>query len=277
MKRFWNVIIALLILFILPLQIFAMENENYIINLNFDNFMVNEALTRSKLNQMGIQTSNWDNGLAQRTLIVPDSTGNELEIFYPQGSYGSKQTGTQVEINLVASDEYYMEYNFRFDENFSWGSEHRGGKLPGITGGDRCNPNFHCTGENGFSARFMWRYDGYGELYLYHTQKPGSYGETIPFIYPSGERVQFERGREYNIKEYVKLNSSPEVSDGQVIVWIDDQIVVNKDNLHFISNEQQIDTFFFSTFHGGSNASWAPENDSYLYIDDITVATYPFF
>ncbi len=242
--------------------------------LTFNTLKIGDNLTRSKLNEVGIKTGDVHNGLDERTKIIQDAVSgdNLLQIYSPKGGYGSKQTGAQVELKLDPSNQYYMEYTFKFSEDFSWGDQQRGGKLPGLTGGERCNPDFNCTGENGFAARFMWRYDGQGELYLYHMNKPGKYGESIPFIYPDGKRVKFEKGREYHIKEYVQLNSSPNAQDGQVIVWLDNQMVAKKEQIQFVTDDQQIDTLFLSTFHGGHDSSWAPQNDSYLYIDDLKVS-----
>ncbi|MFV0250071.1 MAG: polysaccharide lyase [Bacilli bacterium] len=252
------------------------EKEEYEVYLDFSSLSINESLSRSKLNALGILTDNWDNGLSTRTKIIDDNGNNILQVYYPAGGYGPQQTGMQVEFILNDNIEYYMSYDFMFDENFSFGSSSKGGKLPGITGGERCGSDFICDGTNGFSARFMWRSEGLGELYLYHADKTGSYGDDIAFM-SNGSQVQFSRNKWYNIKEYVKMNIEPNKYDAVVKIWINDILVVDITNIRLSTNGDMIDTFYFSTFHGGSTSAWAVGHDSYMYYDNINLSKNNFF
>ncbi len=224
----------------------------------------------------GFNPNNWDNGLATRTIITHEeaATGNSsMEVLYPKGNYGSRNTGTQVELLLEPSEEYYASYKIKFGENFSWGSSSKGGKLPGLTGGDKCGSDFICDGTDGFSARYMWRGEGYPEVYLYSADKENEkYGDDIYFM-SDGEKFQFETDRWYTITQRVKMNTTETSDDGVVQVWVDGELMVDKDDITYVTDDQLIDTFYFSTFHGGNSASWAPENDSYAYFDDLKIST----
>ncbi|MFV0275537.1 MAG: polysaccharide lyase [Bacilli bacterium] len=246
-------------------------SETYEVVLGFENFDINQSLSRNALNLLDVKTSNWDNGLSTRTKIINDDDNKVLQVYYPENKFGPIDTGMQVEFTLDKNNEYYMSYDFKFDSNFSFGSDSKGGKLPGITGGSRCGNDFKCDGTDGFSARFMWKKEGLGELYLYHVDMKHTYGDDIAFI-NNKNQIQFTRNKWYNIKEYVKINTESNEYDGIIKVWIDDILVVNINNVRLTTNGDLIDTFYFSTFHGGNNLLWTPENDSYMYYDNIKVS-----
>lgn len=247
-------------------------NEYY--KLSFENGALGSSYVR-KLWKEEIATGNWDNGLSARTKITDKKVtdgSKALEINYPKGGFGTSQTGTQVELQLPSDDEYYASYDVQFDENFSFGGEYEGGKLPGLTSGKRCSST--CDGTDGFGTRYMWRRDGQIVLYLFHMDKEGEYGDDIPLVNPDGTKVKFEKGKWYNLKQHVKVNSAPDKSDGEITIWVNDVKVLEMKNIRLVSNDDGIDTFYMSSFHGGSTAKWAPLNDSKLYIDNIEIYNY---
>lgn len=228
-----------------------------------------DTLTRSELKEDGYVATDWDNNLEDHTSIVEIAGNKVLEVFYPEGQSGTKGTGTQFELDLNPGREYYMSYDFMFDENFSFGSEYQGGKLPGITAGKRCSGV--CDGTDGFAARFMWRRDGLAELYLCNVDKKSDYCDDIYFKHSDGSKVYFERGVKYTIEEYVRLNSGPNNYDGQIVITLNGEEVLNLEGIRLVTDDDLIDTFYFSTFHGGSGAKWVTSNDSYMYYDNIYV------
>ncbi len=242
---------------------------------SFENSTINSGYSRTRWQEDGFNPNNWDNGLNNRTKVTDEEAyggDDSLEVVYPAGKYGSQETGTQVELKLIPEKEYYASYRVKFGSGFSWGSESKGGKLPGLTGGERCGTDYVCDGTDGFSARYMWRHDGYPELYLYSADMENEqYGDDIPFIM-YGEPVQFETEKWYTITERVKLNSTPTSDDGIVEIWLNGTLVVDLHDITFVTDNQLIDTFYFSTFHGGHGAEWAPENDSYAYFDDLKIS-----
>ena len=227
----------------------------------------------------GFTTATWDEGLKNRT-VVDNSTSvsgtKSLKIAYPAGGFGPSQTGCQIPLKVAPQDELYMSYNLQFSENFSWGTTSYGGKLPGLSGGANCSGGDDCSsGKAGFTARFMWRTGGKLILYLYHMDKPGTYGEDINLTWPGGKDVVLERGRWYHIMERVKMNSDETSYNGEVQIWIDGQEVLLRTGLRFRSNADKIDNLYISTFHGGSDATWAPTETCHIWLDDVSIASNP--
>ncbi len=214
----------------------------------------------------------WEDGFDTRSLIdssLSVSGKNSLRITYPKDSVGPSGNGAQVSIILPEQNEYYLSYRLRFSDNFSF---QLGGKLPGLAAGDLCSGGQECDGTNGFTARFMWRRGGKIVLYLYHMDKKGKWGDDIPLVYPSGEDVAFERGKWYQITERVKINSKDTAFDGEVEAWVNGIQVLLHKGIRFTSNGEGVDRFYFSTFHGGSTAEWAPAETCFLNVDDILIS-----
>ena len=96
----------------------------------------------------------------------PD-TGPVLQVTYPQGQFGSTNSGMQLYSLWNTSDgsafaSMLLTYEVAFDQDFPWT---QGGKLPGLRGGDpdSCSGGDPATGSNCFSSRLMWRKDAQGE------------------------------------------------------------------------------------------------------------------
>jgi hypothetical protein len=217
--------------------------------------------------------ASWEDGLDTRSFI--DSTQavsgkKSLRITYPKDSVGPSGNGAQVSIVLPEQSDYYLSYWLRFSDNFSF---QLGGKLPGLAAGELCSGGQVCDGTNGFTARFMWRRGGRIVLYLYHMDKKGQWGDDVPLVYPSGEDVSFERGKWYQITERVKANSADTAHDGEVDTWVNGIHVLLLKGIRFTSNGEGVNRFYFSTFHGGSTAEWAPAETCFLNVDDILISS----
>lgn len=198
-----------------------------------------------------------------------------LRVTYPEGSFGPDQNGGQAKLMLNPQNEYYASYKLRFSENFSWGGDHEGGKLPGLAGGENCSGGQSCEGSNGFSARYMWRKGGKAVLYLYHMDKPHKWGDDRELKYPDGSEVFFPKGEWVHMTERVKINSVSNGKanpDGEVQVWFNGQEVLNLKGLRFVNNQDKVDNFYFSTFHGGNSPDWAPENTCWIWYDDLVIS-----
>lgn len=233
--------------------------------------------TRDLWKSEGFLPGTWDNGLAARTMIddsaVAVSGTKSLRVLYPKGKYGTSDNGAQVELKFDSRREAFASYWLRFSEDFSFGSASEGGKLPGLTGGDNCSGGSACDGTNGFSARLMWRTGGSLVLYLYHMDKPDKYGEDYELAYPDGSAVVVERGEWIHVAERVRVNTDGESYDGEVEIWVNGVRTLLLDSLRFTSNGDMVDKLYISTFHGGSSADWAPENDCHIWFDDIRIGT----
>lgn len=220
-------------------------------------------------------TVNWVEGFGESRVFVDDAYSHSgtksIRVIYPAGGSGTSQTGAQAPLSFTGKDEVYSSYWLRFSDTFDWGGTSEGGKLPGLAGGGNCSGGSTCDGTNGFSARLMWRTGGKAVLYLYHMDKPGTFGQDIDLLNPDNSNVIFQKGEWYQISERVKINSGTN-SDGEVDVWVNGNLALSLTGLRFVTNGDKVDNFYFSTFHGGSGAAWAPSVDSYVWYDDIIIS-----
>ncbi len=215
----------------------------------------------------------WSNNMYKYATISDEdahSGDKSLKITYPSDA----QTNTGSSWKVPSQKEYYLSYWVKFDQNFDFdGPKLSGGKLPGMGTGDLCSGGSTCTGTNGFSSRYMWRENGKATLYLYHMDKPGKYGEDITLQGSDGKDKYFEPGKWHHLVQRVKINDGNQ-SNGEIDVWMDEQKVLSVDNLKFVTDNQGIDTLYFSSFHGGNGSDWWPENEVYAYFDDFVISTH---
>ena len=197
------------------------------------------------------------------------SGNNSLKMSYPANA----QSNAGAKWLVPNQKEYYLSYWVKFDNNFDFdGPKYSGGKLPGMGSGDLASGGKKPTGTNGFTSRYMWREGGKATLYLYHMNQPGIYGEDVLLKGEDGSQKFFERGKWHNLVQRVKVNDGSK-SNGEIDVWMDDEQVLSKDNLKFMTNNKGIDTMYFSTFHGGYGSDWWPEKEVNAHFDDFVVST----
>jgi len=196
-----------------------------------------------------------------------------LRVHYPAGSASPSVSrrddvplgGTQFYANLGIAPQtsLRLSYYLRFSDNFDFV---KGGKLPGLFGGEGASGGAKPDGTDGFSTRFMWRREGDGEVYAY-LPTSDAYGTSI-----GRGNWRFQPGIWYHLEQEVTLNQ-PTRANGRVRVWLDGNLVLDEGNLEFRTVDQlQIDGLFFSTFFGGNDASWATPQDVYIDFADFTVS-----
>ena len=196
-------------------------------------------------------------------------------------SAGEFKNGLQFYKTL--SDDYpvvHFSYEIKFSEGFDW---QLGGKMPGLGGKPADAPDsYNPTGGNpvgpdeGFSARGSFREDGTADGYIYHQDKPGQYGEYIDFDV-LGHDVPLPTGRTLFIEQTVQMNT-PGKADGVIQTWINGVEVSNLENMTLSeSGDYGVNQLFFDIWHGGSDLSYAPDQDSIVIIDNIQVSIDPFY
>jgi hypothetical protein len=185
-------------------------------------------------------------------------------ISYPAGGVGPEQTGSQFVLSLPPADEYELSYKVMFEDGFDF---RLGGKLPGLTsGGEKFTGGHHPTKGEGWSARFMWREKGAAELYLYYVDNKSEWGDQHLL-----DGVGLQPGKWYEFRQRIRLNA-PERKDGRIQTWINGKKVLDLSGLRLRIGEQgYIDSFYFSTFHGGQTPEFAPLNDSFAQFDDFLI------
>jgi hypothetical protein len=205
------------------------------------------------------------------------ATGGQcLRVTYPRGQTGPANGG-QFPVDLRPTTEAYLAYDVYFAPVWDWaGTLHAGGKLPGLCGGT-CpsgGPDNHpgtseAKAGEGFSARYMWRADGELVVYLYHQDMPGDFGEDIAVA----DHLRLPVGRPVRLAQYIRLNT-PGVADGVFKVWVDAELVLDRNDLRLMSApEGSIHRFLFSTFYGGDGDGWGPVLDTHAEFDNFVVST----
>jgi hypothetical protein len=181
-----------------------------------------------------------------------------LRVTYPKESasftaakhYGTPIGGAQFEADpgLSPRDCLHLRYYVCFADDFPFV---KGGKLPGLFGGEARAGGQIPDGTNGFSTRLMWRRNGDGEVYAY-----------LPTGVERGTSLgrgnwRFQQGKWYLVEQAVQLNT-PGRSNGSIRLWINEDLVVNDHSLTFRTTpELKIEGILFSTFFGGKDLSWA--------------------
>lgn len=266
-------------LLLLPMILFA---DTVVFTCDFNNESVG-TYSASQL-KAAWGTIKWSNGVDEGRVSIVDESGNKvLAVAYPKAGVGPGEGGAQWEMDLVTLyDTLWATYKIKFPETFTFV---RGGKLPGIGGGTTPTGGEDCTGEDGFSARLMWRWKNTADgeqgamcQYVYHMDKPSTYGEDLYWAYPnygwSSSRRYFVPGQWHEVKTRVIMNT-PGQFDGRITSWLDGDLALDsllrfraEGVTHFAN-----DKFLFSTFFGGSDSTWAPVKDEVVYFDDFVLST----
>lgn len=193
-------------------------------------------------------------------IAMSDETfGHLLRVLYPRGSinpgnHAAPAGGAGFELALPrAGEAACLSYRVRFPAGFAFA---RGGKLPGLYGGDAPRGCSAAGLAQGFSARLMWREDGAGEVYLYAPRRKARCGDSI-----ARGAWHFPTGRWVAVVEEVRLNA-PGRADGHLRLWIDGESFIDRDDLVLRDAASiAVDGLLFSTFFGGSDPSWASPAD----------------
>lgn len=167
------------------------------------------------------------------------------------------------DLGLAPQTALRLSYYVRFSEDFDFV---KGGKLPGLFGGAANSGGHIPNGRDGFSTRFMWRQNGEGEVYAYLPTSE-TWGTSI-----GQGNWRFTPGQWHHLEQEIRLNQ-PDQSDGQIRVWFDGQLVVDRQDMTFRSVDTlTIDGIFFSSFFGGGDPSWATPRSVYADFADFSVA-----
>ncbi|KAK9721283.1 hypothetical protein K7432_003547 [Basidiobolus ranarum] len=211
---------------------------------------------------------------------LTNTTQNVYSVFYPKNSYSLKSSpigGVEFFSQPFAGqnfDRALLSYEVGFPSDFPWA---KGGKLPGIFGGD---PKYGCTGgdkndgDHCFSARLMWRERGSGEVYAYipNSKELCSNPRATcrdKFGVSLGQGVLLNLGAWNKMQLYIQLNT-PGKSNGVLQLYVNDKIWLDMSGMVFRkSGAIAINDILFSTFFGGGDPSYATPIDTYTYYRNI--------
>jgi len=200
--------------------------------------------------------------------VTDPSHGQVLNINYPAGSVGPAQGGAQWLMSLSQSgDDVYAAYWVQFAPGFDFVKE---GKLPGLAGGTANTGGKKPNGFDGWSALLIWQAGWTLAQYIYYPDQQGEFGTALPWSTPP-----LAPGRWYHIEIRVRMNT-PGQADGSVQGWLDGQLALNAGGLRFRDTAAlAIDEFYFSTFFGGDNSSFAASRNCDTRFDDFEISTVP--
>lgn len=191
-----------------------------------------------------------------------------IRVAYVGSEIGSERVGARYPLS-VSTDRATLSFDVRFDEDFQWV---RGGKLHGlgpkypITGGRERRPK-------GWSARMMFTRGGRCSSYLYDQDQSQKWG-----IGRLSRAPVFVAGRWHHVVLQLRLNQ-PGEADGSVRFLVDGREVVEQGEVVFRGQggpDTLIQTFLFSTFHGGATPTWTPRKNGapttvYAFFDNFLV------
>jgi len=195
--------------------------------------------------------------------------GTVIRVRYPQGSVNpghpalpSGGAGFLYRLKAGAA-RACLTYRVRFPKTFDFA---RGGKLPGLFGGQAPRG---CSARDlsaGFSARLMWRTAGAGEVYLYSPDRSARCGESIrPGAWT------FPVGRWVTVQQEIELPQDNERGD-TIRIWIDGGLVLEQTGLRLRDvPDIAIAGLLFATFFGGSDSSWASPADQFADFSSFTI------
>lgn len=223
------------------------------------------------------------NGGRNASIIENGEHGKVLRLLYPKGCVGPNDEPTvacagQVMNPLpmdVPADTMWVGYDVFFEEGFDFV---QGGKLPGLCGGNCPTGGERPSIGDGWSARLMWRNNGKVVQYLYFVDQASTYGDNIPYnLNGTIPQKQFVPGQWHRVVSKITMNTvnveGAGEKDGTIKTWFDGELVVDLDTMRWRDfNNVHIDIFYISTFHGGSDASWAPSVDSYAQFDNFEIS-----
>ncbi|NJN85333.1 MAG: hypothetical protein HC881_02160 [Leptolyngbyaceae cyanobacterium SL_7_1] len=204
-----------------------------------------------------------------------NSTGNAtaLRVRFPAGSASPAVArsnnraigGAQFlgDGGVAPRDSMRLSYSLRFSDGFDFV---KGGKLPGLYGGNAPSGGEKPNGTDGFSARFMWRSGGDGEVYAYLPTST-SYGTSL-----GRGSWKFKPNVWHRLEQEVVLNQ-PGQDNGSIRVWLDGKQVWQDNRLRFRTTDKlKVDGIFFSTFFGGGDTSWATPKDVSIDFADFALS-----
>jgi hypothetical protein len=212
-------------------------------------------------------------GLEENTSIVPadGSYPAAIQVMFPEGSYSpaaddAPRGGAGFHVMLPgrpAVEQACLRYAVQFPAGFDWV---KGGKLPGLFGGQPPSGGGEVEGDDGFSIRYMWREAGAGEAYAYIVNKPDDFGVSI-----GRGSWQFPTGTWTVLEQEIVLNQ-PSQANGTLRVWVDGQQVIEQtDIVYRTTDDVTIDGLMFSTFFGGGDKSWATPKQQEIRFSDFEI------
>lgn len=223
-----------------------------------------------------------------KVVAGPGSCGNAIQVRYPGGKIRSFDSGASWHWkNFGNHQDLYLGYWLRFSAGFQF---KKGGKLPGLCGGDCNTGGARPNGHDGWSSRVHWGKHGSIKQYVYHKDQNSRYGDT--FFWAKNQQTTFIQKQQVDIARTDTIKITDDrwhyiitrvvVNDigqknGLIQSWFDGDLVLNTQGFEFrdpscSDADLLIDNMYFSTFFGGSDDLYRPDQDQYIYFDEFVLA-----
>lgn len=216
-----------------------------------------------------------------------------MEAVYPRGSMnpGNDPAGGisfyapgPEDVDLTSAKEVTFGYSVFFEDGFDWV---KGGKLPGVYGGNSDEEAVSCSGgrrsDACFSARMMWRGEGAGEFYNYFPPSlsankkqcnvaPESDCNDVFGASVGRGAFSFKAGGWTTVSERVRLNDVGE-ANGAIEMFANGKSVIKVEGLELRSSDKgKFRGIQMQTFFGGSHAGFEASKDSKTWFKDFSMA-----
>ncbi|KAI0081409.1 hypothetical protein K474DRAFT_1703850 [Panus rudis PR-1116 ss-1] len=216
-----------------------------------------------------------------------------MQAHYPAGSFNLKNEphgGVSFyalgpsDIDFTTAKEVTLGYSVFFEDGFEWV---KGGKLPGLYGGDNAETAVSCSGgrrdDTCWSSRLMWRTAGAGELYTYLPPDEAA-NKAVCDVPPMstcndvyGASVgrgafDWKDGQWNTVSQRLRLNDAGK-ANGEIELFVEGKSVIKATGLVLRRTDAgRIFGIQMQSFFGGSDRSWATPKDQNIYFADFSVA-----
>ncbi|KAK2460654.1 hypothetical protein APHAL10511_007124 [Amanita phalloides] len=264
---------------------------------NMNHFWTTSSSSDSSLplSDSTLRPANMISAIAPQYVVGPDDKMS-IKIHFPLGSWAYKGPPGGVSfyapgpasVDLTRAKEATFGYSVHFSSDFAF---NKGGKLPGLYGGNSDSEAIGCSGGRRssacFSARLMWRTAGAGELYTYlppFTENQFSANKKQCSVPPLSDcnpvygasigrgSFHFVPGQWKTVSQRVRLNDVG-IANGEIELFVNGQSVINVDGLVLRDSALgRIRGIQMQSFFGGSTVDWASPKDQDVYFSDFSVA-----
>tara|TARA_R110000822_G_scaffold177528_5_gene317504 strand:- start:190 stop:1035 length:846 start_codon:yes stop_codon:yes gene_type:complete len=181
------------------------------------------------------------------------------------------QTGGAIcDIEIQNATEYILKYKIKFQDGFQW---KKGGKLPGLGGGQVYAGGEDTSVGDGWSFRPVWHfYSGvnnnqpYFAPYAYYVDQPGTYGDEF------GKKFTIQDNAWYNIWIRIKMNTGT-LRDGIMHMKVNNSTVHYDASFRWVTQNsgREIDELMWDIFRGGVGSDYIATEDNLIYFDTFVI------
>lgn len=225
----------------------------------------------------------FNNDISGWDTAVGSISSNTLKISLPAASGSDK--GMECRLDVTDNAKYELTFDTKFETGFDFS---KGGKTgfgfaigSGVTGGR----NTEATVDNlGGSFRVMWRTTNgvaYFHPYVYYKDMSGQFGTD----FQSSRYNNLVADQWYRIRLTIHVNTSATSNNGYGKMEVSSNGGTNytkvweKSDIRWSGSstaaELKVKTFYFSTFRGGSDATWDATSAKGIFFDNLSWKTLP--